>query len=221
MHAYLLSKKKGYSWKRLRRSTFGKPDVEDYELKTAQLEDLFVLENTGFIDLFFADESGFSLTPCVPYGWQKIGETQSIPTRKSKQFNVFGLISRNNKFESYWTEGSNTTSTIIAFIDDFAQKQQSRTVIVLDNAPIHRSDEFMDKIEEWKELDVEIFFLPTYSPHLNLIETLWRKIKYEWLKPQDFRCIKSLREALRKILAGIGYDYFVNFKPKNVSINYM
>ncbi|WP_368860940.1 transposase, partial [Desulforhabdus sp. TSK] len=26
-----------------------------------------------------------------------------------------------------------------------------------------------------------IKFLPTYSPELNLIEILWRKIKYEWL----------------------------------------
>jgi hypothetical protein len=26
------------------------------------------------IKLYFGDESGFSLTPCVPYGWIKKGE---------------------------------------------------------------------------------------------------------------------------------------------------
>ena len=182
------------------------------------MKDLFALEQSGFLNIYFADESGFSLTPCVPYGWQKIGETQSIPTRRSSQINIFGLLSRDNKFESYWTEGSNTSSTIITFLDDFVQKQATRTIIILDNASIHRSEEFVNQVEKWKEFDVEIFFLPTYSPHLNLIETLWRKIKYEWLKPKDFHCMKTLRDALQAILVTIGDKYFIDFKQPEMSI---
>jgi transposase len=29
-------------------------------------------------------------------------------------------------------------------------------------------------------------YLPPYSPHLNLAEVLWRKLKYEWLRPEDY-----------------------------------
>ena len=29
--------------------------------------------------------------------------------------------------------------------------------------------------------DGYLFYLPTYSPHLHNIETLWRNMKYEWL----------------------------------------
>ena len=42
---------------------------------------------------------------------------------------------------------------------------------------------FRRNIEKWRtKNDLFLFFLPTYSPKLNLIEILWRKIKYEWLE---------------------------------------
>jgi transposase len=54
-----------------------------------------------------------------------------------------------------------------------------RTVIVVDQASIHTCDALQGKLEEWNERQIEIFQLPSYSPELNLIEILWRFIKYE------------------------------------------
>ena len=87
----------------------------------------------------------------------------------------------------------------------------------MDNASVHSSAAFKEKIEEWKEQDLYILFLPRYSPHLNLIEILWRKIKYEWLKPADYENLKTLEEALKNILTGFGRDFFINFKASEVS----
>jgi transposase len=39
-------------------------------------------------------------------------------------------------------------------------------------------------------------FLPPYSPHLNLAEVLWRKLKYEWLRPQDYADEDTLPDAV-------------------------
>lgn len=100
---------------------------------------------------------------------------------------------------------------IIAFIDDFAENITQKTVLVLDNAPIHHSETFKDKIDEWQQKDLYIFFLPTYSPHLNLIETLWRKIKYEWLKPKDYLNFDTLTNAVESIVLEIGKKYKINF----------
>ncbi len=210
-------KKKDYRWKRMRRSVYGAPNPDDYAIKKKLLTQLLALELSGYVDIYFGDESGFSLTPSVPYGWQKIGETQSLPTQKSARINVFGLLSRSNKFESYIKTGSNTSSTIIAYIDDFAKTREQRTVIILDNAPIHKSKEFKMKIKEWKKLDLHIFFLPTYSPHLNLIETLWRKMKYEWLKPSDYNSIENLTIAVENILAAVGERFMIDFKTPDVA----
>lgn len=178
------------------------------------------MEAKGFLKIYFADESGFSLTPYVPYGWQKTGEQTGIPSEHSSRINVFGLMSRDNELKSYCSCGSFTSALLTACIDDFAagMNEDERRIIVIDNASVHRSGKFQEKIEEWKEQELYVFFLPRYSPQLNLIEILWRKIKYEWLKPKDYESMGTLEEALTNILVGFGRDFFINFKQPKVTI---
>jgi transposase len=39
----------------------------------------------------------------------------------------------------------------------------------------------MAKMKEGEEQDVLIYFLPPDFPELNLIEILWKRIKYQWI----------------------------------------
>lgn len=214
----ILKKKLKYTWRRFRKCIKSLQFPKEYEAKLQELKQLLLLENQGFIKVYFADESGFSLTPNIPYGWQPKNQPIRIKTEKSKRLNTFGLLTRKNELDAYTFWGSATAPMIIAFIDDFAQKMTQRTAIVIDNATVHHSDEFHDKIEEWKEQDIHIFYLPRYSPNLNIIETLWRKIKYEWLKPKDYLNLKTLEAAIDNILIKFGTDFLINFEDKKVSI---
>jgi hypothetical protein len=64
---------------------------------------------------------------------------------------------------------------MIAFLDDFAQQIKQKTVVVLDNAPIHHSDEFQEQIAIWEEQDLFIFFLPSVGhQHTALTSILLR-----------------------------------------------
>jgi transposase len=170
-----------------------------------------MLEQKGKIDLFFGDESGVSLTPEIPYGWQEINQPIRMKTEKSKRLNIFGLMTRNNDLEAYMYRGSATGDLIIAFINDFAQKVVTKTTIVLDNATVHHSKKFQNKLADWTALGLDIFYLPTYSPHLNKIETLWRKIKYEWLLPKDYENLTTLEAAIDNIILKFGTKFTINF----------
>jgi transposase len=172
---------------------------------------LLQLEKQGYLRIYYGDESGFSLDPSIPYGWQPKEQYIKIVPKKSQRLNVFGLLSKENDIQAYSSTDTMNSDLVIAFIDDFAKKNTQRTVIVLDNAPIHHSEAFKDKIDEWDQMDLHIFFLPTYSPHLNLIETLWRKIKYEWLKPQDYLDFDTLTNAVENIILDVGQKYKINF----------
>jgi transposase len=43
---------------------------------------------------------------------------------------------------------------------------------------------------------------------MNLIETLWRKIKHEWLRPQDFENKEALHMRINHILEKYGESEF-------------
>ena len=137
-----------------------------YKELVEKLCQILYLEEQGLFKVYYGDQSGFSLTPCLPYGWQPKDEYIRICPKKSKRLNIFGLLSKDNDLQVYSTNGTISSDLMIAFLDDFAKQIKQKTVIVLDNAPIHHSDEFQEQIAIWEEQDLFIFFLPTYSPHL-------------------------------------------------------
>ncbi|WP_375340029.1 transposase [Okeania sp. KiyG1] len=51
--------------------------------------------------------------------------------------------------------------------------------VVMDRASIYTRDKMSDKLSEWKEKKLEIFWCPTYLPKHNLIEILCKFINYE------------------------------------------
>lgn len=172
------------------------------------------LEKQGFTKIYYVDESGFNLTPYIPYGWQEKGNPICIVPAKSKSINAFGLYTRNNELVIYTSEQNINGDLAIAFIDDFCRSMKHPSTIVIDNAPIHHSNNFKDKIQEWEEQGLYIFYLPRYSPHLNLIETLWRKIKYEWLKAHHYLNWDTFVAALDYIFCNIGSEFTINFKEQ-------
>lgn len=201
----------GYSWKRARLSLKGFRDPQEFEAKQRQLMDLQSLDTDGFIDLYFADESHFGLTPNVPYAWQHKEKPILLPAKKSSRLTVFALLKTNCKLIHYTTIGSMNSIKLIDCLDQFCKTINKRTIIVLDNAPIHRSKIFKSKIRQWKEQDLFIFFLSPYSPELNKIEILWRFIKYKWLPFDAFLNFNNLKERLNHILDNFGLKYIINF----------
>ena len=88
------------------------------------------------------------------------------------------------------------TGVVIACFDAFCQTITKKTVVVIDNASIHTSEEFEERLPYWKKQGLIIKYLPPYSPELNLIEILWRRIKYTWLPFSAYECLNALSEAL-------------------------
>ncbi len=199
------------SWHRVRRVVGGSPDPEEYASKVVELETLRAQAAAGEIDLRYFDEAGFSLTSNSPYAWQDKDDPMTVKSQRSKPFNVVGLMNTRQELESFIFTGSITSAVVIACIDDFAQRQTQRTVIVMDQAPIHLSQAMEAKRSEWESRGIYLFCLPSYSPQLNLIEILWRFMKYEWIEFSAYEGSELLLEYLEKVLKGFGKEYIINF----------
>jgi hypothetical protein len=155
-----------------------KPDEVEKEFARQDLAKLTEKADQGLLDLVYFDQSGLNLWAKVVYAWQKRGERIRVPVSKGKSNNVLGFMwHRCEKFESFVFEGSVDSNVVIGCFDRIAQSIEKETVIVLDNAPIHRSEEFEEKIEEWAKQGLKIYYLPAYCPSLNKIEMLWKKLE--------------------------------------------
>ena len=187
----------------------------EQEHKQEALAELGSLEANGVIELYFGDESGFCNVPVVARAWQFRDEEIRITPQRSKRLNVFGFLSRECTAQTWTSDRAITAQFVVDAIEEWvAEKLVKPRVLVLDNARIHRSRLMQGKLAEWEAKNLYVFFLPAYSPHLNLIETLWRKMKYEWLKAEDYASFEKLSEAVKKILSEIGKEYKIKFKDR-------
>lgn len=195
-----------------------KREEELFRAAQAELNELREQLRSGRseFELWYFDEAGFSLTPSVPDAWQPIGERIELESSGScgKRQNVVGFMRWDGgDFYCAAFEGRIDSHVVGSCFQQFAADKKSRKpkLIVLDNAPIHRSEEFEEELEELAKLGVFVMFLPSYSPELNLIDMLWQKIKYEWLPLNIYGNFKMMSEGLFEVLKGIGSKYRITF----------
>ena len=75
-------------------------------------------------------------------------------------------------------------------------------VVVLDNAGDHKS---LAMREWWRAHAAQLhpFFLPAYSPQLNLIERLWRYLKGKLACHRCWNDLERLQQAAETLLTGL------------------
>lgn len=204
-------KKLNMIWKRMKRGLSKEADEWELEVKIPVLKELIEEEKRGEIEVRYLDQAGFSLTPYIPYGWQEKKERIVLKSRQGKRINVCGLMNRKNKIYYEIIEGSINSQKIIELLDKFSDNLEQITVVILDQTSIHTSDAIIAKIEEWKSKGLELFWLPTYLPKLNLIEILWKFVKYEWIETNVYESQTNLVAYLKNVLDNFGNEYVINF----------
>ncbi len=172
-------------------------------------------EDLGEHELYYFDESGFSQSSPVPYAWSPIGQPFEMTAYShSRRLNVLGFLSRAGKLVYHTSTEPVTTETVIEAFDQFVAQKDPDTfaIVVLDNASMHRSKAFRSKIMEWMSHRVHLVYLSAYSPELNLIEILWRQMKYAWLPLSAYLSFDHLSKEVCRLFDGYGSERTINFE---------
>ncbi len=108
--------------------------------------------------------------------WQPKGLKGTISVKSNpgrKRINILGALEFSElKIITTLTEEKCNKEKVVDFLAKIkAQYPDKDIVIILDNAKYNHAN-YTTKFAEW--YGIELFFLPPYSPNLNLIERLWK-----------------------------------------------
>ncbi|CAA6813813.1 MAG: Transposase [uncultured Sulfurovum sp.] len=104
-----------------------------------------------------------------------------------------------------------TSDKVIEVFDDFIETLDKPTVVVLDNASFHKSKKFKANLPRWSNKGLTLLYLPPYSPELNIIETLWRFMKYVWIDYSAYLSWDNMILYIQKIFDNYGKHYRICF----------
>ena len=135
--------------------------------------------------LVFCDESAANERSTERrYGWSPRGFACRVKMagQHSRRWSLLPAMGLNGYLYHEIHHGSYNTERFNAFVRRLLRYMTPypgpRSVLVLDNAPIHRSDELK---EMCRNADVRVLFLPPYSPDFNAIEESFSGMK-AWMR---------------------------------------
>jgi putative transposase len=211
-------RRRRFGWKRIKRSVQHKADPTRQEEKTADLQTLERFAQAGVVDLQYLDEAGFAPSFPLTSTWARLGTRPLLryEAPEGRRVNAVGAWAPLAEQPSltYTTTTAKVTSTVVP---DFlwvtlggmatplgevpAGFARARPlVVVLDNASAHVSKVVKAQRDLLATADIHLFYLPTYSPHLNHIEALWRQVKYQDIPVRSYRTLATLLQAVRDAL---------------------
>ncbi len=169
------------------------------------------MSERGEIDLIYADAARVSMSAVVPYGWQGADEDVFMPSMAGMGINCFAFLTRTNWCQFVTTRHSITSQFVLEQVQHLSMSVTKLTVLVWDNAPVHTAKLIQARRAAWEARGLFVLYLPRYAPHLNIVETLWRKLKYDWLAPKDYATTEGLCYTVRQALAAVGTSLCINF----------
>ena len=154
----------------------GVPAKADLQRQEEFIKQYEMLKNTIKDDeiIVFGDSVHPQHQTRLAYGWIRKGIRKAEKmTACQKRMNVIGAINLQTYQVDYqqveWVNTKNLKGFATHLI---AANSQARIIHwFMDNAGYHKSDEFLEFI---KETNIQIHYLPPYSPNLNPIERLWK-----------------------------------------------
>lgn len=175
----------------------------NYWRKVKKLASLKRRAREGKIILLYEDEIDLNLLPGVMRCWTKRGSQKKVltPGKNVKRygFGAVDYITGTIVFQTSEHKNSASFCELAKTILSHYSADPRRIVIVLDNYIIHSSKITGSCLAGMRDR-VSTFFLPTYSPHLNCIELLWKHLRRTVTHNHLFEGVQALVEAVDRFI---------------------
>lgn len=150
----------------------------------------------------FIDETGVNLAMARNYGRAPRGARAigAVPKNYGESVTLIGAIDHDGLFATLSFRGATDTAAMLVFVSEILLPHlKSGDCVVWDNLSVHKTRAVR---ELFAEAQVELLFLPPYSPDLNPIEMCWSKLK-TYLRSVGARNYETLSEAISAAITKI------------------
>jgi len=151
-------------------------------------------------EIYWGDETALQNTANYMKGYAPKGKTPivRIETRKMK-LNMLSAVSNKGKLRFTITKDSVNVDILIDFMRRLVKDSERKVFLILDNLRVHHGK----KVRAWLDLhkgEIEVFYLPPYSPEYNPDEYLNSDLKREMEKKPLPKSEADLRRNARSFM---------------------
>lgn len=173
-----------------------------YAAKARYLRCLRRQARQGKLHLYYADEMDVALLPTISGRWMRRGQQTEIdtPGQNGKQY-VFGAVNSvsGDLIGVTWAHKDNVGFRLLLQQLVARHAPTSKVVVVVDNFKIHRAKAVRAWLGRHRRV-LRLYFLPTYSPHLNPIERVWHHLRRNITDNYFFKKMPRLLAAVEAFL---------------------
>jgi transposase len=184
----------------------GKSDPQmQFDFLRKQMEPRLIEAAHGQRKVFFVDAAHFVLGCFLGMIWS-FGRLFIKGASGRQRYNVLGAVDSHSKeVITVRTIDNINALTLCQLLEVLASKHSTLPLtIILDNARYQRCECVQTRAAE---LGIELLFLPTYSPNLNLIERLWKLTKTKCLRNKYYPEFALFTAAIDSFLDSINSSY--------------
>jgi len=148
--------------------------------------------------VLFVDAAHFVLAPFLGFLWSVVRVFIQAPSGRQR-FNVLGALNAiTHELITITNETYINAESVCALLEKIAKLYVGIPIsIFLDNARYQKCALVREKA---KSLKIELCFLPSYSPNLNLIERMWKFVKKKCLYSKYYEKFPAFKDAISKCL---------------------
>lgn len=148
--------------------------------------------------VLFVDAAHFVLAPFLGFLWSVVRIFIQAPSGRQR-FNVLGALNAiTHELVTITNDTYITAESVCALLEKIANLYVGIPIsLFLDNARYQKCALVTEKA---KSLNIELCFLPPYSPNLNLIKRMWKFVKKKCLYSKYYDDFSAFKAAIAKCL---------------------
>ena len=151
------------------------------------------------VRLMYQDEAGFGRISKMSSCWAPQGIRPSIPSHYMREYRYcYGAVDAQTGDSFFLIAGGCNTEWTNEFLRQVSQAYPDDYILlVMDNAIWHKSSTL--EIPS----NIELAFIPPYTPEMNPIEQVWKEIRKRGFKNKDFQTLEAVIDKLQEVIQGL------------------